>query len=107
MFKENILYQVQEILKSVESIVSQVSSYSESNQDCHCHGQDDMWWDHQQVKETTFLYSDYELECASQSEIMSDIFFATGSPLADMTSPYNESALVAAISQEKEVTMLF
>ena len=100
MFKEKILSQVSIILQSVESIVSQMSTYSES-ENCQC--QENFWWDDQQEAVNNFEFdrvSEISFSTKSETEVsVSDFLTAPLVPAyMEMTSPYKESALVAAIS---------
>ena len=109
-FKEDILNQVQIILKSVESIVCQISNYSESNensQNVEC--LEDMWWEHEKVKNESFLFDDdivsnYSSSEGDQSADYSAEPISTFMETAALPSPYTESALVTAICQEMEDT---
>ena len=109
-FKEDILNQVQIILKSVESIVCQISNYSESNensQNVEC--LEDMWWEHEKVKNESFLFDDdivsnYSSSEGDQSADYSAEPISTFMETAALPSLYTESALVTAICQEMEDT---
>ena len=108
MFKEKILSQVSIILQSVESIVSQMSTYSES-ENCQC--QENFWWDDQQEAVNNFEFdrvSEISFSTKSETEVsVSDFLTAPLVPAyTEMTSPYMESALVAAISHELEDTAM-
>ena len=108
MFKEKILSQVSIILQSVESIVSQMSTYSES-ENCQC--QENFWWDDQQEAVNNFEFdrvSEISFSTKSETEVsVSDFLTAPRVPAyTEMTSPYMKSALVAAISHELEDTAM-
>ena len=75
-FKENILNQVQIILKSVESIVSQMSNYPDSESNNYRQCQDEpLWWDNEDVNNKTFLNAQFDLySSCEKSETMSECF---------------------------------
>ena len=107
-FKENILNQVQIILKSVESIVSQMSNYPDSESNNYRQCQDEMmWWDNEDVNNKTFLNSQFDLySSCEESETMSECFVNSPPSMERITmvSTPMESALVTAINQEMEDT---
>ena len=108
-FKEDILNQVQIILKSVESIVSQISNYSESENCQNVECQEEMWWEHEKVKNESFLFDDDIVSNCSSSEGDQSADYSaepisTFMEIAALSSPYTESALVTAICQEVEDT---
>ena len=101
-FREEILSQIQVILKSVESIVRQLSC-PESNSNLQCQNYDEFWWDnHQDVKNENDLDFSFNL-----SESDSNVSSLSAAPLPvykEMSTLVLESALVATINQETEDT---